>query len=189
MRRNSLNAPRVLVYKPQNKGSPPQALVLSAVVGFALGWTPLLAPIHELGHVLVGVASSGVQVKAMDWTTTYWTGSPSPAFFAAGYYAMVLADAWFSIVASRKRAFTAASFFLGHALTQVPFAFLSHDYFQIYQAYGNDVSLLTFSLFFMVAFLLLTQSLRVMLIERMKASKRRNRSLAAGVRNRARRPA
>jgi hypothetical protein len=118
----------------------PAALVLALVAGFGVGFTPAFSIVHELGHVIAGWLSPGVQVMAVRWTVTYWTGSATPVFFAAGHYTMMLADAAAAVHARRRGALGVGFFALGHALCQPVYAAFSQDFAQLSSEFGFDTA-------------------------------------------------
>jgi hypothetical protein len=112
--------------------------MLSVVLaGFAVAWLPVLAPIHEAGHVIVGIIDPRVSVHAVQWRTTFFTGSPGELFYAAGHLFSALATGaiamWLSL---RKGAVLLAMFFVGHTVNQPFYAFFSMDFFQLTQSAG-----------------------------------------------------
>jgi hypothetical protein len=153
-------------------------LLLALIAGFAIGFTPVFAIIHELGHVLAGWFSPEVEVAAVRWTATYWRGSPTAMLFASGHYFMMLVDVGAAIHAGRKGALGVGFFALGHALCQPVFAAFSHDFADLSQAFGFDAALFwwiflagsTAALVFLTASKLIER--REHLIRRLRASAR-----------------
>lgn len=122
-------------------------VAIFAAIGFAVGWTPAFAIIHELGHALIAALSSGMELGRIRWASIGWTGEPSALFFAAGYASVVTFDFTVAGVAIRRWSFGAAPFWLGHGLAQIPFAALSEDHYQLAEAFGANAATLRWAAF------------------------------------------
>lgn len=118
----------------------PAALVLALLAGFGVGFTPAFSIVHELGHVIAGWMSPSVDVIAVRWTVTYWTGRATPVLFAAGHYTMMLADAGAAVQARRRGALGVGFFALGHALCQPVYAAFSQDFAMLASEFGFDTA-------------------------------------------------
>lgn len=84
--------------------------------------------------------SGSVNVEGVAWTVTYWTGTATPAFFAAGHYGMMLADVSTARWSERRGARGVGFFALGHALCQPVFASFSQDFARISSEFGFDTA-------------------------------------------------
>ncbi len=99
------------------------ALTIGAICGFALAFTPIFAPIHELGHVSQAW-ERGCEAEIVDWnhTSTTCTGDGSVRLFGFWFEHLVfLALA----LAGRKKGWGIAA--LGYATGTYFFAFMSTD--------------------------------------------------------------
>jgi hypothetical protein len=86
------------------------------------------------------VAAVRVGVTAVRWTVTYWAGSATPVFFAAGHYTMLLVDAAAAVHARRRGALSTGFFALGHALCEPVCAAFSQDFAQLSWEFGFDTA-------------------------------------------------
>lgn len=127
--------------EPQRPVRPPQWKMWAlAVFGFGIGWTPVFAPIHELGHAIVAVASPHAQLKMMTWTETYFTGSVGTFMWAAGFWSISAFDAVVAKITLRRLKLRAAVFFLCHLLAQPFYAYFSTDYHLLARKHGDIVA-------------------------------------------------
>jgi hypothetical protein len=116
----------------------PFKMALAIVAGFTVAWFPVFAPIHEAGHVFVGMLDPDVSIKAVRWRTTYYLGHPSVLFFAAGHISSAITTALIAtFVALKRGAVAPALFFVGHTLTQPFYAYLSRDFMQLEVVFGR----------------------------------------------------
>ena len=110
-------------YSAGPKDSIKTALTIGAICGFALAFTPIFAPIHELGHVSQAW-ERGCEAEIVDWnhTSTTCTGDGSVRLFGFWFEHLVfLALA----LAGRKKGWGIAA--LGYATGTYFFAFMSTD--------------------------------------------------------------
>ena len=110
-------------YRAGPKDSIKTALTIGAICGFALAFTPIFAPLHELGHVSQAW-ERGCVAEIVDWnhTSTTCTGDGSVRLFGFWFEHLVfLALA----LAGRKKGWGIAA--LGYATGTYFFAFMSTD--------------------------------------------------------------
>lgn len=130
------SGPRTLYERKRTAAPPRRATNAAFFAGFLVAWTPILAPIHEIGHVLMGWLDPGIAVKMMGWRDTWYVGDASVPFLLAGF---AFAGAVYTVAAvslAKRGKIVAASFFAGNILTQPLYAGMSSDIYKMEVLHG-----------------------------------------------------
>jgi hypothetical protein len=104
----------------------------AGIAGFALGWTPVFAPVHELGHILVAAATPSIEIVTIGWRFVEFMGPAPAVMYVAGFASM----AAFGILLARTGPLELASCALGLVAAQPLYAAISTDYFQLAASFG-----------------------------------------------------
>ena len=102
-------------------------LIILFAAGGAANWYNVLAPLHEMWHVLFGImegATSG-------WSTTYSDEPLNSVSIYSGYFGEMIA--YFAIMSYSivKLRFKMATFFLGAAHLTLPYGWVGTDFYSV----------------------------------------------------------
>lgn len=129
------SGPRTL-YERRSHAPSKIATRAAFLAGFIVAWTPIFAPVHEMGHVLTGWLDPGITVKEMTWTDTWFLGDASVLFLLGGFTFASIVYTAVSVLLARRGKLIAASFFAGNVLSQPIYAARSTDIYTIEILHG-----------------------------------------------------
>ena len=89
-----------------------------AAAGFIANMSLLLAPVHEIGHLITAILFSGGGIS-MEWSAVYYSGRASGIVSASGFVFEAWVWGYIMYLAFRRDRFWLYSFFFG-VLTAVP---------------------------------------------------------------------
>lgn len=130
------SGPRTL-YERRDRAPARAATRVAFLAGFLVAWTQLLAPIHEMGHVLVGWLDPAITIEYVEWATTYYTGNATPPFLVAGFAFVTAVYTTAAVLLAKRKRLVAASFFAGNILTQPIYAARSTDIYALQLEFGD----------------------------------------------------
>jgi len=134
-------------------------LVTFALVGAVIGYSTILAPIHEMGHVLAIWLSPGASMHTMQWTQVAYKWTPNAVIAMAGYTSALCVAAALSVRARRRRNIGFSLFWLGYAAIQPVHAWGSSDHYDLDRIAGESTSDVLMLLFTLVVLFVVTRLL------------------------------
>lgn len=125
-------------------------LIATGVAGFVIGWTPIFAFIHELGHAVVALFDPDLQLIGPGFFHIEFYGENSKLMLASGFATSAAVGIWIALLAIRRWMFGLAAFWIGHAMSEPLFAAVSTDYQEMAEEFGLSAAIGTWSLFAIV---------------------------------------
>lgn len=125
-------------------------VIALGVAGFVIGWTPIFAFIHELGHAVVALLDPNVQLIGPGFFHTEFYGEYSKLLLASGFATDAAVGIWIAVLAIRRWMFGLAAFCLGHTMSVPLFAAGSTDYQKMAEEFGISAAIGTWTLFAIV---------------------------------------
>lgn len=112
--------------------------LMVAISGVIVGFSPILAPIHELGHVIVATLT-GYTVVGVGWTVTYFaeqTHQIAWPVLMAGYISEAVVMLLVARAAAKRHTWWLAIFSLSYMIGVIPSAWFGADYALLMDKYG-----------------------------------------------------